>query len=109
MVTTSHESSQDGKNQNGSTTVLELDQEVASTKKKKRVRRSQSCKMIVQPLILFLEFFSSDCTTTQWLLTYNHLLFAGYAFNNSSLVDLVLGGSIVFIFSCFLCTLYFCE
>jgi hypothetical protein len=58
MVTTSHESPQDGKNQNRSMTeVLELDQEVANTKKKKRVRRSQSCKMIVQPLVLFLEFF----------------------------------------------------
>lgn len=53
MITTSNEEPQDENKQNGSTTeVLGLDQEVPSTtKRKKRVRRSQSRKMTVQSLV----------------------------------------------------------
>lgn len=70
MITTGHEVPHNGKKQNGSMTeVLELIQEVAG-KKKRRVRRSQSCKMIVQPLVsaIFAPVLFSDCTTTQWFL-----------------------------------------
>ncbi|TVU47215.1 hypothetical protein EJB05_06807 [Eragrostis curvula] len=52
MITTIDEAQHSGKKQNGSVTqVLEMAQEVASTKKKRRVRRSQSRKMILQSLL----------------------------------------------------------
>jgi trimethylguanosine synthase len=48
MITIFHEGQYTENKHNDSTTdVLEMDQEVASTKKKKRVRRSQSCKTII--------------------------------------------------------------
>jgi trimethylguanosine synthase len=41
-----HEASM--QNDGSVTEVLEMNQEVATTKKKKRVRRSQSCKIILE-------------------------------------------------------------
>ena len=47
MITTIHEGGHtENKHNDSMTDVLEVGQEVASTKKKKRVRRSQSCKTI---------------------------------------------------------------
>lgn len=48
MITIAHEEQHTENKYNDSMTdVLEINQEVASTKKKKRVRRSQSCKAII--------------------------------------------------------------
>jgi hypothetical protein len=48
MITTIHEGEHtENKHNDSMTDVLEMGQEVASTKKKKRVRRSQSCKTII--------------------------------------------------------------
>ena len=48
MITTIHEGEHaENKHNDSMTDVLEVGQEVASTKKKKRVRRSQSCKAII--------------------------------------------------------------
>ena len=47
MITTIHEGEHaENKHNDSMTDVLEMGQEVVSTKKKKRVRRSQSCKTI---------------------------------------------------------------
>jgi trimethylguanosine synthase len=50
VIATIDEAQHEGSMQNDSsvTEVLEMNQEVATTKKKKRVRRSQSCKIILQ-------------------------------------------------------------
>jgi trimethylguanosine synthase len=48
MITTSDKAQHtENKYSDSTTIVLEMNQEVASTKKKKRVRRSQSCKAII--------------------------------------------------------------
>lgn len=49
MITTIDEAQHTENIQNGSsmTEAIEMNQDVAGTKKKKRVRRSQSCKMIL--------------------------------------------------------------
>jgi hypothetical protein len=48
MITTSDKAQHtENKYSDSTTTVLEMNQEVASTKTKKRVRRSRSCKAII--------------------------------------------------------------
>ena len=48
MITTSDKAQHtENKYSDSTTIVLEMNQEVASTKKKERVRRSQSCKAII--------------------------------------------------------------